>query len=114
MALHGSGSQDLTDTIDGGKGIDTYDVNDAVAEVDLDFTLKLAFGIDVTNGFQDNVTGFENAIGGSGGDSFFGNGAANRFEGRDGSDTLGGLGGNDVLLGGIGIDELSAGQARTR
>jgi Ca2+-binding RTX toxin-like protein len=46
----------------------------------------------------------ENAIGGSGDDTLFGNEVGNRLEGRDGDDILQGLAGSDVLVGGAGHD----------
>jgi len=44
--------------------------------------------------FSDTISNFENAKGGSAGDSIYGSGAANRLEGGGGGDNLFGYGGN--------------------
>jgi serralysin len=46
----------------------------------------------------------ENAIGGSGNDTFYGNSAANHLTGNAGNDTLDGGAGADVMTGGLGDD----------
>ena len=48
----------------------------------------------------------ENAIGGNGSDTIFGNAAGNVLTGNGGNDTLSGLGGADILRGGGGDDVL--------
>jgi serralysin len=51
----------------------------------------------------------ENAIGGSGADTIFGNEVANVLTGNAGNDALNGLAGDDTLNGGIGDDSLNGG-----
>ncbi|HYW15266.1 MAG TPA: M10 family metallopeptidase C-terminal domain-containing protein [Allosphingosinicella sp.] len=51
----------------------------------------------------------ENAIGGSGADTMFGNEVGNVLTGNAGNDTLNGLAGDDTLNGGIGDDSLNGG-----
>jgi serralysin len=51
----------------------------------------------------------ENAIGGSGADTMFGNEVANVLTGNAGNDTLSGLDGDDTLNGGVGDDSLNGG-----
>ncbi len=48
----------------------------------------------------------ENAVGGMGNDTLFGNYANNNLDGSMGNDTLLGMGGNDILTGGLGNDRL--------
>lgn len=54
-------------------------------------------------------TVIENAIGGSGSDSIYGNDANNLLRGNAGYDDLYGLGGDDILDGGAGADYMSGG-----
>jgi serralysin len=51
----------------------------------------------------------ENAIGGSGADTIFGNEVANVLTGNAGDDALNGLAGDDTLIGGIGADSMAGG-----
>lgn len=62
-------------------------------------------------GFNPNAIAnfIENAGGGSGNDSIYGNAAINNLSGGSGSDTLLGLGGADLLFGGDGDDWLYGG-----
>ena len=72
----------FTDAVNGGKGIDTYDASAATHKVEVYLYQLAAFGDDI--GFDD-VTGFENAIGGSGSDVLAGNKAANTLIGGVGN-----------------------------
>jgi serralysin len=56
----------------------------------------------------------ENAIGGSGADTMFGNEVANVLTGNAGNDTLNGLAGDDTLNGGLGDDSLNGGLGSDR
>lgn len=56
----------------------------------------------------------ENAIGGSGADTMFGNEVANVLTGNAGNDTLSGLAGDDTLNGGLGDDSLNGGLGSDR
>jgi serralysin len=51
----------------------------------------------------------ENATGGTGNDTLFGNAVANKLTGGDGNDKLAGLAGNDLLSGGNGNDLFNGG-----
>jgi Ca2+-binding RTX toxin-like protein len=61
-----------------------------------------ALGIDIGG---DQITGFENAVGGSNDDSIYGSRGANRLDGGDGTDNLFGFNGRDTLTGG-GDDDI--------
>jgi Ca2+-binding RTX toxin-like protein len=105
LAVKIGGGTDGTDTIAGGKGRDTYDASLASSTVGINldkvghglvFSALTAFGGNVGS---DHITGFENAIGGSGNDFLFGTSGANLLNGGSGSDHIAGLGGRDVLTG---------------
>ena len=53
----------------------------------------------------------ENATGGAGDDTLFGNNSNNTLRGNAGADLIQGFGGNDVMGGGDGIDTLTYGNA---
>ena len=57
----------------------------------------------------DVLISIENAEGGSGDDTIFGNDADNALRGMDGADELNGLDGDDELLGGAGNDDIRGG-----
>ncbi|MGZ8327192.1 MAG: M10 family metallopeptidase C-terminal domain-containing protein [Allosphingosinicella sp.] len=56
----------------------------------------------------------ENAIGGSGADTMFGNEVGNVLTGNAGNDTISGLAGDDTLNGGLGSDSLNGGLGSDR
>jgi serralysin len=132
LAVRIAGSDDGTDSIDGGAGIDTYDASNASAalrinldKVDHDLapiglpggelvTKNTAIGNDVDGGAgtKDTVLNFENVKGGSGSDFIYGSATANVLEGNAGADLLFGFGGNDTLVGGDGADYLIGGAGR--
>lgn len=99
---------DGDDDIDAGGGIDTY--NGAL--------LTRAFGVDLAAGAtsgavgSDSLIGFENAVGGSAGDTLTGSDGDNRLDGNDGADRIDGGGGADRLVGGAGADKLTGGAGR--
>lgn len=99
-----AGGANDVDTVDGGKGVDTYDASQATAPVTVTLSPPFASGTDI--GF-DNITGFENVIGGSGSDFLFGNSAANTLIGGAGGDELKGFGGRDILTGGADADTFA-------
>jgi Ca2+-binding RTX toxin-like protein len=101
------------DTVDGGKGRDTYNATGATFTVlvNLDthahhgLAAQFAQGADVGDvGNTDKVIGFENARGGSAADLLIGSRGANSLIGGAGPDELVGLGGRDVLTGGTDND----------
>ncbi len=96
--------QDGIDTINGGGGIDTYDASGSAGFVNLNFGTVARPGVgagtavgpnvdDSSGTTHDNVINFENAIGGSGADTFYGSETANRFDGGGNDDHLLGFGG---------------------
>ena len=116
------------DTLDGGDGDDTLiggaegDTLDGGADIDtLSYAGSTAGGVTIDlnlagNGFQtasggdadgDTISGFENVIGGDGGDTITGDGGVNGLVGGAGDDTLIGGAGGDTLDGGADIDTLS-------
>jgi serralysin len=91
----------------------TYDANMAAFNSDPEWRGRLTDNVGIAYG-----TTIENAKGGSGKDTIYGNAANNILEGnagndllmgRDGSDRLDGGDGNDVLIGGDGVDYLIGG-----
>lgn len=100
---------DGNDDVQGGSGIDTYTAAAATAAVVINLDDEFAFGSNIGS---DTITGFENAIGGSGVDSITGTVAANTLRGGGGGDALNGAAGNDVLFGNAGADTLVGGTGR--
>ena len=101
FAVRSGGGTDVDiDIVNGGSGVDTYDALKATATV----TITLGGGLDPPNaqgaevGF-DAITGFENAIGGSGDDVLIGSNGANILSGGVGFDHIIGGGGRDILQG---------------
>lgn len=93
-----------SNTLNGGTGIDTYDLSAIVNAVNINLTT--ATGTDIGT---DTLTSIENIIGSQGGDFISLNGGNNRIEGRNGNDTINAGGGNDILIGGDGNDTLIGG-----
>jgi glucose/arabinose dehydrogenase/Ca2+-binding RTX toxin-like protein len=97
---------DGNDVMDGGHGIDTYDLAATSAAA----RLSLAHGISRSaETGRDILRAIENAIGGAGADSMLGHSGANMLEGGAGDDTLWGLSGDDLLRSGAGDDSLRGG-----
>ncbi len=95
------------DYLDGLGGADTFDLAGGGApgiwaDLTLGVALSANFGIQI-------ISNFENLMGTSGVDLFYGNGSANRLAGRDGNDALFGRGGHDTLDGGAGSDLMVGG-----
>lgn len=114
-----AGYADITaSTIIDGGGIDTLDFSGySTTQV---INLAVTSGTDTAPSLSDigGATGnlalavgtvIENAIGGSGSDSIFGNFTDNILTGNGGSDLLFGYGGNDTISGGDAADELNGG-----
>ncbi len=117
--INGLGGNDLIrggpgdDIINGGDGIDTlsfsYTNSDQHATVSLiENSSSVIDGLGITLE-TDNISDFENVIGGLGNDKIWGNNANNTLDGGSGSDTLYGFGGDDTLIGSIGGDTLDGG-----
>lgn len=124
-------SNDIFRTIWDGNGIDTYDFSNYTTNLSIDLSPGGWSDLDVGGNFQRAYLGdghyargqvfnalqyngdarslIENAKGGTGADSMFGNAANNTLWAGDGNDTLKGAGGSDVLDGGSGSDVLYGG-----
>ena len=89
-------------TVDGGEGIDIYQVS-SIEDVDVDLTA----GIDSLGNTLVNV---ESVIGGAGDNDLNGNASDNLLGGGDGDDLMTGQAGDDVLLGGTGNDTHIGGE----
>jgi Ca2+-binding RTX toxin-like protein len=87
------------DTLSDSSGNDTLEFGDTSAGVTINLGLTTA---QVVNGNLTitlaSSTAFDNAYGGSGGDSLTGNTSANRLEGRGGNDTQAGGSGGDTYV----------------
>ncbi|MDJ0636494.1 MAG: M10 family metallopeptidase [Xenococcaceae cyanobacterium MO_188.B29] len=123
-------------TIWDGNGIDTYNFSNYSTNLTIDLAPGSWSNLDSDGIFQKAYLGdgnyarghvfnalqynsdsrslIENAIGGSGNDTIFGNDAANELLGLDGNDYLFGDGGSDILLGGSGSDTLTGGSGHDR
>ncbi|MGE0240657.1 MAG: calcium-binding protein [Parvibaculaceae bacterium] len=109
--LAGSGADTLNggagaDHLDGGSGVDTASYSDSASYV----VVNLASGSGLFGDAQgDTLTGIENFLGSSHGDTALGDGVANKLMGGGGGDALYGYGGDDRLEGGSGDDTLNGG-----
>lgn len=127
VAISPSGSRIFATIWDGG-GTDTYDLSAYTTGVSVDLapgassvfdTSQLAdledgnvAGGNIYNALQyqgDVRSLIENATGGSGNDSLFGNEGRNTLRGNAGDDTLEGRGDNDILIGADGADTMRGG-----
>ena len=94
-----------SDTITDGSGVDTVSFAGSTASIVFDLGLTtiqtVGAGTQITLTAADAI---ENAIGGNGADSLFGNDLNNRLDGGAGNDTLAGGLGNDTLIGGTNDD----------
>jgi Ca2+-binding RTX toxin-like protein len=95
-------NSDGADSINGSKGVDTYNASGSSAAVSINLD-KISHGLLLgarsalgTAVGGDQIIGFENVIGGSAGDTIFGSSATNVLKGGGGGDHLYGLGGRDV------------------
>ena len=109
----GSGNDTLRggrglDFMDGGSGTDTVDYSkySADVEVQLGSTAQNASGVKFSGTDRDTLISFENAKGGKGDDSIYGNAQDNKLYGGDGDDQLFGGPGEDRLYGEDGDDQI--------
>jgi Ca2+-binding RTX toxin-like protein len=108
-----------TDAVDGGDGVDTYQVFGT--GTNSDHNLDLLDGISRYAGERDYLARIENIIiQHSGNQNVFGDvadniiysgGGSDVLSGREGNDRLYGNDGNDVLVGGLGVDQIYGGAA---
>ena len=101
-------TQPVSYTVIDAGGTDTFDFSGATANQVLDLR---ASSFSSTDGLVGNIgisstTVIENAIGGSGADTFIGNAANNVMTGNGGNDIFYASGGTDVFDGGTGTDQL--------
>lgn len=94
------------DSLTGGAGQDLADYGAATLGVTVDLEAGTATGSEVGT---DQLSGIEDATGGSGNDLLGGDELSNILSGGAGDDTLSGRGGNDSLIGGAGADLLDGG-----
>lgn len=108
------------DVLSGGAGVDSFDGGDGIDTLLLTSTgqlfgaivdLSLGAGQMIEDGFgnAETVTGIENVLGSSLGDTISGDSLANELTGGKGDDVLSGGDGSDLLLGGTGGDKLIGG-----
>ncbi len=108
--LDGGGDADLlrgvggADKLIGGAGIDTASYAGSPAAVNVNLATGKGTGGDAQG---DTLTGIENLIGSSLGDTLIGDNNANRLDGSAGDDLLNGDGGSDALVGGEGNDTVT-------
>jgi serralysin len=130
LAAHNPLATDGNDSLNGGKGVDTYDatfsstavlINLDTVQHDLSavsgapaVAANTAVGDGVAGpGLTDSIVAFENAIGSDLADTIYGTSAMNMLDGGSGgADALFGFGGADTLLGGGGADFLAGGAGK--
>ncbi|HXF32508.1 MAG TPA: calcium-binding protein [Solirubrobacterales bacterium] len=107
----GAGNEDViigstgNDKIDGGPG--EHDIADYAGTgggVNIDLASQSVGGAE-----NEHMTGIEDAIGGSGGDTLSGSSESNRLDGGPGNDHLEASGGGDAAFGGPGTDQCGGG-----
>jgi Ca2+-binding RTX toxin-like protein len=94
---------DDDDTLNGGSGVDTYDLRSLVPfTVNLDAIDHNGFALQTSLGgaVHTSVVGFENVFAGSAADILYGSAARNVIKGAIGADHIYGFGGRDTLSGG--------------
>ena len=99
------------DTLDGGEGLDYVRYDQDTTGVNIDLSTQTVSG---GHAEGDQISGFENALGGQSDDVIQGSDEANRLYGRAGDDQIAGLDGNDYLFGEDGDDILDAGDGNDR
>ncbi|MCC7259946.1 MAG: M10 family metallopeptidase C-terminal domain-containing protein [Alphaproteobacteria bacterium] len=89
-----------------GAGVDTLDASSYASGAILDLREGEAYVTRVGSSYSWNAFGcnIENATGGNGNDTLYGNALGNTLTGGTGNDTLAGGSGNDTLAGGSGSD----------
>jgi Ca2+-binding RTX toxin-like protein len=121
-------ASDLTDVINGGKGLDYYEASASASAVRINLdkvqhdggpfgtpllAANVADGDDVAGNFTDMFRNFENARGGDNSDLIYGSAVANTISGAGGLfDEIFGFGGNDKLNGEAGFDLLVGGRGK--
>lgn len=110
--IHGDAGNNLiagaggADFLDGNAGIDTLSYATSALAVTVNLLTGQASAGDAEG---DIVTGFENLVGGAGGDFLTGTDLANMLSGGAGNDTVYGNAGDDINKGGAGADRLFGG-----
>ena len=91
------------DEVDGGAGTDWLDHTNSTTGVSVNLDLGLGLAGEAVG---DVISGIENLLGGTYGDTLIGDNGANEIDGASGNDLLKGSFGNDSLKGGTGNDNL--------
>jgi Ca2+-binding RTX toxin-like protein len=107
--VRGGGGKDV---LNGSAGVDTADYSDKAAVVSLALNGSASVVVKVNGVNEDTIRNFENATGGSNGDTLVGDSRANVLNGNAGNDKLTGGSGNDTLVGGLGKDTLTGGAGK--
>lgn len=113
--LSGGAGDDLlvggegNDFLNGGDGTDTADYSEANGGVTVDLATVSLQSVGGGQG-SDVLSGVENVVGSSFGDSLAGTIGANVLSGGSGADTLSGREGDDTITGGLGDDVISLGE----
>ena len=102
-----TGSSEFKGTLGGGAGIDTLDYSAYNSSVRVD--LGTGAGTAINSDKNGSISGIENVIGSSFGNTLIGNNSDNFLVGGTGDDVIRGAGGNDLLIGGAGNDILDGG-----
>ncbi len=84
------------DALDGGDGNDSADYSDKTTAVVATLNGSTSATVSINGVAEDTIKNIENPIGGSGNDSFTGDGLSNTFVGGAGKDTLNGGNGVDI------------------
>jgi Ca2+-binding RTX toxin-like protein len=106
------GNGNHNQSVDGGDGIDTISFEDLTTAIEVNLNVGSARELSLPLSaprLVDVITNVENAVGGSGNDSLFGNSLANDLTGGAGNDIIYGLDGHDRLFGDAGNDRLFGG-----
>ena len=114
--INGKGGNDYisggsgNDILKGGAGIDTVSYAYRTEGINISLRDNSAWETLVQGGERDQLSGFENVVGGQGDDYIWGDGKGNSLMGGKGNDRIYGHGGEDFLSGGEGSDYLYGGR----
>jgi Ca2+-binding RTX toxin-like protein len=97
-----AGLTSISETLDGGNGIDTLNTTSFGS----DYVVNLTTGL--TNFSIESFSNFENLTSGAGNDTLTGTSGANIINGGAGNDTIDGVGGADTIHGDAGDDILTS------
>ena len=112
LKSYGSDSVRLTisETINGGEGVDTVDFSEFPRSVRVDLPANFA----TEDRLFSRLVDIENVIATNFDDTVLADSSANLLQGRDGDDDIRARGGNDVIIGGRGADTIYGGEGSDR